>query len=105
MKKDKRTIYAELSSEANTCLCSFCKHAQWVGECSESYPECGHPIWEVPGKEEMLEPGQDCWGFRPEIILRDIADIVGMVLSNGFDEWYWQKEGDNILVGGRKLWS
>jgi len=103
VNKDKRVIYNELCSELDGCtLCTFCKYAQWVGgSCCDSYPECQHPIWAVAGKEEMLEPEQDCWGFRPGLPVRDIVDIVGIILSNKWSEWSYQNTEGRIVVKGR----
>ncbi len=107
MKKVQREVYIVLSSEIDGCLCSFCKHAEWSGCCSDSEVECQHPLYKHTNYirfEETCCPGEDCWGFRPVYRVRDIADIVGVVLAEGFTDWsfsYSISRG-RIIVYGRK---
>jgi hypothetical protein len=49
-----------------------------------------------------LTPGSDCWGFRPDISVQNAADIVGIVLAKGYQEWFYQIGGENIKVYGRE---
>ena len=86
MKKDKRTVYLELTSEIGWNLCPFCLHNKSEGSLCDSWQECHHPLDRVAELNEMgLESGEDCWGFRSEYPLSDIADMVGIVLSQRFD--------------------
>lgn len=105
MRKDKRTIYVELSNEADAQLCTFCKYSKRDGFCKKVDCDCQHPLDVVKEFTYMtiLFPGDDCWGFRPLISVSDIADIVGIVLAEQFREWYWQLMDDNqIEVVGSK---
>lgn len=61
---------------AGAYLCLFCKYGKGMCE----YVECEHPL-EVPGKEECLEPGDDCWGFRSKTDIETAADAVGVFLQ------------------------
>lgn len=45
-----------------------------------------------------LEPGSDCWGYSPNIPIRDIADIVGIILVNGNDEWSYTTDKDKQIL-------
>ena len=105
MKKEQRLVFLELTSEVDTLLCSFCKYSRGSGCCS---PECGHPLVDIagrfPGNDYGLEPGDDCWGFRNVVNVSDCADAVGIILTNGWDQWVWYLSQDKkrIEVSGRK---
>lgn len=107
MKKEQRLAYLAVCGEANFEMCCFCKFAEFVGNsaCSgECYTECKHPLyWRVPGGEEMLEPNQDCWGFRPSESIDVVADIVGILLPfNHYTSasWIKRKNGTySVYVG------
>jgi len=97
---EQRLAYLAISGEGNVELCCFCKLAEFVGQSScsgEIYPECKHPLyWRIPGGEEMLEPNQDCWGFRPSVPLDIVADIIGLLLPHGrynSASWVVRKNG------------
>ncbi len=105
MKKEQREIYRVLSSEVDTGLGSFCKYCHSYGDssCDGGDPECEHPLeWRIPHYEtcECCCPGADCWGFRPSMPVVDLADIVGVILSEGFLDWFVRYEGDEIRVYG-----
>lgn len=107
MKAVKREIYKILSNEIGCQLCFFCKHAESNGSCcDEMYYECIHPLHDrhgFPWNDEMPEPDQDCWGFYPERSVELAADIVGVVLASGFDEWFMRTfEDGTIKIYGRK---
>lgn len=93
MKKEARLVYKELSEEIRASLCTFCKHSEWESDgCCEGYSICQHPLeYRFPFFEEMLEPGSDCWGFRPNVTVSLAADIAGAILSQGFNEWFYRK--------------
>ena len=108
MKAGQRLVYHELASEVNATLCTFCKYALWTGMCEDGDCTCEHPLvehfeWRFTGWCSSLEPGQDCWAYRPNMLLVDVADIVGVILSNGFDEWSYvnDKEAREFTVYGR----
>lgn len=105
MKATQRVVYLELSNGVNATLCTFCKHAAWSGYCADGKEcECEHPLEDkLPAADWEVEPGQDCWGYRPCLPVVDIADIAGLVLSNGFDEWSWGRDNGKLIVYGRKL--
>jgi len=65
---------------------------------------CEHPLAERGRFPECcVEPGVDCWGYRPHLPLKDIVDIIGVILSEGFENWSYQIiDDDNIKVFGRK---
>lgn len=94
MKKAQREIYIILADEVCFCLCSFCKFAKAIG-CGET--ECGHPLNNRVGFDDRgwgygIEPGDDCWGFRPSHDVSTVADIVGIILVNGWQIAGWVKE-------------
>ena len=102
MKRDKRGVYIVLSGEVDGTLCSFCRYASWDGFCGDKYCVCESPFEAIYDRECELAPQDDCWGFSPILPVRDIADIVGMVLSEHFRDWAWQKNGNQIMVFGEK---
>lgn len=117
MKKEKRQIYLILASEVNSGLAPFCKYAVHQGyssfceEADDGYYECHHSLYRVQEQMEdsdcgfCMEPDVDCWGFSPEYSIQDIADIVGIILQNGWTRWGWilPKANDGkIEVYGRK---
>ena len=76
--------------EAYTCLCSWCRYAEGLGDCYEPEFACRHPLWvieEVAGNvsEHCDGDGQgaDCWGFSPlkGIDPETAADMVGIWLQ------------------------
>lgn len=106
MKKEQRLVYLELTDIMGASLCTVCKYSRWINEdCYGGYSECQHPIeglsWEHI-HEEMLEPGGDCYGFRPNMKVRLAADLVGAVLSQGYNEWFYRKYSPtSVTVYGR----
>jgi hypothetical protein len=112
MKSTQREVFIEVACEIDGSLCSFCKYAEWSGSCCDNECECGHPIAEKVIQHTRYEtsfemttcPGEDCWGFKPAYPISDVADIVGLVLSEGFTDWSYQysnKRG-RVVVYGRK---
>ena len=97
MKKDKRLVYLELAFEACGTICNWCKYK--TGSCNQ---ECAHPLGEeLPWDYSYgIEPGDDCWAFRPDMPVADIADIVGIIIANGWVEWDYTKEP--LTVSGSK---
>lgn len=103
MKKAERLIYHVLAGEVNYLICAFCKYYKCEGgyspcDCGEGY--CTHPLlnkslnFELE-QERAMELG-DCWGFRPEHDISFCADIVGIILVNGWKEsvWWQNKKGE-----------
>lgn len=91
MKKDQRLVYLELTNEINCQICTFCKYAEYESEgCCEGYSVCTHTLRERVIKfgsyDEEPEPGEDCFLFRPDLSASMVADIVGAILSQGFND-------------------
>ena len=104
MKKEQRLVFLELSSEVESSLCSFCKYHEAA---FYSAGKCKHPLADrtrlFPISDDPLEPGDDCWGFRNAMNASDCADIVGIILANGWEEWMYCLYPDKrIEVSGRK---
>ena len=62
-------------------MCSFCKYAEWQGDCGEQWAECKHPLADKLDSDGIIESvqlgeGTDCWAFRPKV---DIPTADGMV--------------------------
>lgn len=106
MKKEDRTAYISLSEAINAVLCTFCTYAdyQWEG-CCEGWAECKHPIETLSYQgihEEGLEPGCDCYAFRPSLPLDVSADLAGAILAEGYHEWFYRKfSRRSVTVYGR----
>lgn len=86
MKAAKREVYPVLWGLIGGVICTSCRYGNSCGSCGECYYECGHPL---DDKMDFMDdggptPGDDCWGFRPSMKVSDIADIVGIVLENGW---------------------
>ena len=100
MKAAQREIYKVLAAEIDWHICSFCK---WTDGsfCSGDYG-CYHPLAVI--SEEADCSATDCWGYRPRLKVQDVADIVGIILSEGFNPFdaLWQLEDGQIKVYGRK---
>lgn len=85
MKKAQREAWVAITG-ANyvAVLCAFCKYGLYEGDCKDGYYVCEHPldvVYEMLHAPYGIEPGDDCWGFRPTIKLDVAADIVGMWLQ------------------------
>lgn len=102
MKKEQREAYITLTNEIDWSLCAFCKFSETSGSvCDFAGTECHHPLWQVPGHDEELSPGSDCWGFRPKYDISFIAGIVGVCLENGWDAatWWKREDGEYAIAG------
>jgi len=107
MKKEKRAVYYELVSTIDAALCACCKFYESEGSvCDGGGGECHHPLntdscpYTIERVVDGASWGEDCWLFRPRLSVEDTADIVGIVLANGWDEWqYWEYEG-KLKVSG-----
>ena len=108
MKAKAREIYLILANEIDFNICSFCKFAESHGCGCDS--ECQHPLCDRVGfphwDDGFFEPGDDCWGFRPEYDVSTVADIIGIGLSNQWTSLaYWKDEEGKLLVSGTKeIW-
>lgn len=98
-KKTNREAYIALSEEVNFLICSFCKYGEF--NCG-SGNSCNHSLANRTGFPEDLEPGSDCWGFRPSLSVELTADIVGIMLQKGWSFVSWWKDGDQLKVSGMK---
>ena len=78
MKKQEREVYVELTNAGGHIICSLCKFAKSYG--CDNMPGCEHPLQSVRDIGDTyygIEPGQDCWGFRPEYDRETCVDMVG----------------------------
>ena len=101
MKKAQREIYIKLAETVDYVPCSFCKYSECVG-CNDG--ECKHPLSDrggFPYFDGDLYPGDDCWGFRPQYNVSTTADVVGVILSKGWQSAGWgeNKEGQLVVWG------
>ena len=100
MKKEQRLGYLILN-EIETplgecCLCTWCKFAEWSGDCEEADLDCKHPLWQV--SEVLAEDafsGDDCWGFRPKVSREDAVDVIGYHLQDKEVDWA------SVIRGGK----
>lgn len=105
MNSQQREIYVVLTKEIDTILCSACRYSSGGDCCTE--PDCDHKLkdhikFPFQKRDGFIEPGQDCWGFRPALSVEHLADIAGLVLAHGWDEWFWRVYKDGtIKVFGR----
>lgn len=103
MKKEQREIYQILANEVSFDLCGFCKYAERTGSCCET--DCAHPLVSKGSFDSEIESAVnlgDCWGFRPDYPVEFVADVVGAVLSHGWDEAYWWQNKKGIWkIAGR----
>ncbi len=106
MKKEQREVYHVLAAEVDAGLGAFCKYLRGSGSCCDGGLECIHPLEYVVPHFDDCEcecPGTDCWGFRSKFTMADIADIVGVVLSEGYLDWMYRVDANGqILVSGEK---
>jgi len=110
VKKTEREIYIEIASIIDWNLCGFCRHSRNNGDsvCGESECWCEHPLeavtdmWNYDGG--IAPPSNDCWGFAPVLSVRNTADIVGVILAEGYDteRCQWWKENGELHVEGIK---
>jgi len=105
MKAEQREVYLALTKEIDWVLCSFCKHVLPDEACGEA--ECGHPLDAISGDLLVGGPGDDCWGFRPNLPVPDIADIVGIILAEGWvvAQYSLPNEAGLIEVCGSREWN
>lgn len=107
MKRAQREIYQILANEIAFPLCNFCKFDKSTGSICDGGGdmECSHPLgdrsWAFNKQIESAEELGDCWGFRPAYPIPFIADIVGAVLANGWQEasWWQNKKGIWKIAG------
>lgn len=108
MKKEQRQVFIELASIFEWDLCGFCRYSKNDGDsvCSDSCSWCESPIEAITKKWEYATPafGEDCWGFSPMLNVTDTADVIGTILSEGYDpeKCQWWKDKDKIYVEGIK---
>jgi len=92
VNRRERRIYVELADTIDHQVCSFCHHYRSLvycdSPCDAGDPNCEHPLGDK--LDSGIEPGCDCWGFRPAWNVSLAADIVGICLSKqweGFTAW------------------
>lgn len=114
MNKAEREIYVELTSEISATLCLACKFTG--GGYCDSWDGCKHPLnkdeyttlFHRPALywDDDIEPGEDCWAFRPCMSIDILADLAGCILGNGFGEWFCRLLDDgNYKVYGNSYRS
>lgn len=97
MKYEKRLVYVELAGEIDAELCSFCKYGRSMG--CDVGTECEHSLGEKVRVTDDMQT--DCWAFRPDMDISDIADIVGIILANEWVNWSFSQENGQIKVMGQ----
>jgi hypothetical protein len=105
MKAKQREIYLALMTEVDCQLCSFCKQGITTGSsCDDNImTECDHPLEDrLPSGNWGLEPGQDCWGFVPSHSVDYIAEVVAIILREGYKSVSIDEKDGMILVHGTK---
>lgn len=102
MKKEQREVYRVVVAEIDADICIFCRFAESLGCCDGM--ECRHPLEVVcEMQESVCCIGKDCWAFRPKMPISDIADIVGIVLSEKYMDWAWvRRRNGGLRVVGEK---
>ena len=103
MKATQRKIYYCLAKEIDWCICAFCKYYLSYGSsCDGGESFCTHPLLdrscEFEKQEENATTLDDCWGFSPRHKIAFCADIVGMVLVNGWSEAMWWQDNKGLWV-------
>ena len=110
MNKGQRLVYVKLAKEIDWGICGFCKYHYCHGSaCDDGDCSCEHKLEVVRDKYEFdYDVMTDCWAFRPSLKVQDIADIVGIVLSENFDPYefmYWTDKEGQLHIAGNKLRS
>ena len=99
-QRAERLLVVELSGLVGATLCTFCRYADFGWSPCDCDIECTHPLaWRLGTDYGWfgLEPGDDCWGWRPHLPVEDIADIVGIVLANDWTWWYYLTDDQGQL--------
>ena len=109
MKKNQREVYQVLANEADFTMCGFCKFAESSGDCCDGDIDCKHPLngksWGFDHEVDCANTMGDCWGFRPAHDVSFCADIIGIILSQGWTggaSWWQDKEGNWKIAGINK---
>lgn len=102
MNVQDRQVYVELYRELDSPICCICDNAEGCGGCDDGF-YCVHPDIEKEGfpgnrEEQIVETGQDCYGFNTSYSIDDIAEVTGFILANNLDEWSWYKKKNGQLV-------
>ncbi|MCK9598314.1 MAG: hypothetical protein M0R06_04695 [Sphaerochaeta sp.] len=101
MKAAERAIWMILAEIIEGDACTFCRYND-SPLCSPDLI-CIHPLPAVRDAIDIFGMA-DCWGFRPHkgLTISDVADIVGIILANGWDRWSWyiSLDGKKIEVSG-----
>ena len=98
MNAAQRLPYVEMLRELDWELCTFCSYDKSNGcDCGR---ECQHPLEHRLAIPEY-DLVSDCWGFRPDYPINDIADIIGITLAQGWQAATWWEDGDKLRIVGR----
>jgi hypothetical protein len=102
--REKRLAYLALADEGCCLLCSFCKFGVSEGGSvcdGDGYTVCEHKLSDrldfLHGGYGM-EPGIDCWAFRPSEPIEVVADIVGLLLGSAGHGASWTKREDGTYA-------
>jgi len=103
-KREKRLTYVALADEGACELCVFCKFAVFEGGSvcyGDNYTVCEHKLTDrlefLHGGYGM-EPGMDCWAFKPSEPIEVVADIVGLLLGSEGQGASWVKREDGTYA-------
>lgn len=102
MKGNQRKIYLDLINSTSYGLCNICKFAEWEGYCSsEANLNCTHPLEAISQGDYGDHPynawsGSDCWGFRPNSTLQEVATFAGIVLEGKLP--HWNRKGELLAI-------
>jgi len=78
--RDQRLTYLALTNEGDMLLCDVCRFAEARGSICEGncYTVCKHKLADYlePRGYFGMEPGQDCWAFRPSKSIEVVAPEI-----------------------------
>jgi hypothetical protein len=98
MKKADREIYVALNDLVNSEICFACKfHIGYGSICDGSTYECEHPLKDHYGFPQSDDLLSDCWAYRPVYKVDEFADIVGVILNLGVEEWQTERGKDGKI--------
>lgn len=110
MNKEQRLIYRDVINVSDYGLCNFCKYAAWSGySCCEADLSCEHP---VNSRYELVLPsdpwsGGDCWMFRPDRPLADIAAYCSIAAEG--NRPHRNRKGELVAIipseNDKKYWA
>jgi hypothetical protein len=97
MENSRHRVWIALTEVTGGIICDACKFSVCYG--GETPCDCGEPFCEHPLATDTPEPGVDCQFFKPCHRIGFFADVVGVVLSNG-----WEYDGYVVFKDKKKQW-